>query len=50
MLTSASWADIVVMRLARNPFVNLTSEEQREWLTDLIEEIQNDALPVKGNA
>ena len=50
MLTPESWTDIIMQRLARNPLVGLSKEEQRMWLSDLIEEIQIDAQPVKGNA
>ena len=50
MITPESWTDIIVQRLARNPLVNLSKEQQRQWLSDLIEEIQVDATPVKGHA
>lgn len=50
MLSPGSWADIILMRLARQPLVGLSNEEQRMWLEDLIMEIQADVMPVKGNA
>lgn len=50
MMTPEQWTEIIIKRLAPDPFKKASPAVMREWLAELVEEIQIDAQPVKGHA